>query len=108
MKEDNQYELNNVIHTAKEYVNRVRESETSCCGWCTDDIVKAFVAGAQWQKEIDSKAIGVADKAYFESCKKIRKQTIKKACDWWEKNDSYAVPTNVQIERFKQAMEEEV
>ena len=35
-----------------------------------------------------------------------KKRTIKKACDWWEKNDSYAVPTNVQIERFKQAMKQ--
>ena len=35
-----------------------------------------------------------------------KKRTIKKACEWWEKNDSYAVPTNVQIERFKQAMKQ--
>ena len=39
---------------------------------------------------------------------KLTDAFIKKACEWWEKNDSYAVPTNVQIERFKQAMEEEV
>lgn len=46
--------------------------------------VEHFKAGAQWEKE----------------------KFIKKACEWWEKNDSYAVPTNVQIERFKQAMEQ--
>ena len=33
---------------------------------------------------------------------------IEKACYWWEKNDSYAVSTNMQIGRFKQYMEEEV
>ena len=42
--------------------------------------------GAKWQKE----------------------RFIKKACEWLEKNDSYAVPIDVKIERFKQAMEEEV
>ena len=73
-----------------------------------NNFLEVFKAGAEWQKEIDSKAMGVSDKAYFESCEKIRKQTIKKACEWWERNDSYAVPTNIQIERFKQEMEEEV
>ena len=33
---------------------------------------------------------------------KIKDKIIDKACKWLERNDSYAVPTNVQVDRLRE------
>lgn len=50
--------------------------------WC----VFCFFLGYQMATNKIKKAMEAADKAYFESCEKIRQHTIEKACTWLKYN----------------------
>lgn len=67
---------------------------------------------AQEKKEIDeqwkrlmaeSKSIGVDIlQCKEEQYKKEKQKLIDEACNWLNKNDSYAIPTNVQVDRLRE------
>jgi predicted RNase H-like nuclease len=39
---------------------------------------------------------------YFDQCNIQKQKLIDKACKWLERNDSYAVPTNLQVDRLRE------
>lgn len=103
----------------EEYTRKVLERTNCLIGNqpVGEEIENAFKAGAKWQKAIDNKAMETADKAYFESCEKIRRHTVEKALEWLKFNlQDYAgedscrnsVPFDKEVfEAFRKAMKED-
>ena len=75
------------------------------------------VSNEQKAKEIAEKIVGNDHYSYFDDFKlcalqamelkdeqfeKERQQLIDEACEWLARNDSYAIPTNVQVDRLRE------
>jgi hypothetical protein len=63
------------------------DNKSHYLGDANEDNRKAFIAGAQWQKEQDQSTIELAeDHSYFAGSENTRKKLIDKACEWLKNN----------------------
>ena len=65
------------------------DNKSHYLGDANEDNRKAFIVGAQWQKERDQSIIELAeDHAYFAGSENTREKLINKACEWLRKGGS--------------------
>lgn len=63
------------------------DNKSHYLGDANEDNRKAFIVGAQWQKEQDQSTIELAeDHAYFAGGENTRGKLIEKACEWLKDN----------------------
>ena len=94
------------------------DNKSHYLGDANEDNRKAFIVGAQWQKERDQSIIELTeDHAYFAGSENTREKLIDKACEWMKDNASNYIiehpfslavyfEENKMIEDFRKAMEE--